>query len=121
MVVHEIYTPPIEQSDWSEFTTMVQITVIPHACYNTKVYIGGIYMDCEQPYIVWGSLRLAPNIKNLRERILIINNIIIAEHLSARHLILEYGLFERMYVCMSVTLRNAIINAYAHVYVRSLD
>ena len=24
MGVHEIYTPPIEQSDWSEFTTMVQ-------------------------------------------------------------------------------------------------
>ena len=26
-----------------------------------------------------------------------------------------------MYVCMSVTLRNAIINAYAHAYVHSID
>ena len=43
---------------------------------------------------------------------------IVAERLSARHLILEY---ERMYVCMSVTLRNAIINAYAHAYVHSID
>ena len=25
--LHEIYTPPIEQSDWSEFTTMVQVTI----------------------------------------------------------------------------------------------
>ena len=25
--VHEIYTPPIEQSDWSEFTTTVQVDV----------------------------------------------------------------------------------------------
>ena len=46
---------------------------------------------------------------------------IVAERISARHLILEYGLFERMYVCMSVTLRNAIINAYAHAYVHSID
>ena len=46
---------------------------------------------------------------------------IIAERISARHLILEYGLFERIYVCMSVTLRNAIINAYAHAYVHSID
>ena len=52
-------------------------------------------------------------------------NDIIAERVSARHLILEYGLFERiyvsMYVCMSVTLRNAIINAHAHAYVHSID
>ena len=26
--VHEIYTPPIEQSDWSEFTTMVQVLLM---------------------------------------------------------------------------------------------
>ena len=45
---------------------------------------------------------------------------VIAERISARHLILEYGLFERIYVCMSVTLRNAIINAYAHAYVHSI-
>ena len=49
----------------------------------------------------------------------------VAERLSARHLILEYDLFERiyvcMYVCMSVTLRNAIIIAYAHAYVHSID
>ena len=52
---------------------------------------------------------------------LLLSIMIIAERISARHLILEYGLFERIYVCMSVTLRNAIINAYAHAYVHSID
>ena len=47
--------------------------------------------------------------------------LLVAERLSARHLIREYGLVERIYVCMSVTLRNAIINAYAHACVYSIN